>query len=247
LASTATGAASGRAESEPFTLDVGAGPSLVLEVASITLPARLIVQIQEVFGEYRAFDAVTITEPGLYSVEIAQLVGSVADQPYAVVMWLEGVGAAVEFDVVEMRAEEAVGMGGDGPWSETFDTEPEGWMPENSDMYLEDGVMVLFVADQTVGYGKIETAPLLIDVEATPILEIETVGVEAETAFSVQLQEQSGAYATIDLLTDIIAPTLLRLDLSEYVAPRGANPYRLVFWVSGKGSVALDEVSLRTQ
>jgi hypothetical protein len=247
LALTDTEATAGRAESEPFTLDIGTGPSLVLEVDSITLPARLIVQIQEVFGEYRAFDAVSITEPGVYSVEIEQLVGSVADHPYAVVLWLEGVGAAVELEVVEMRAEEAVGTGRGGPWSETFDAKPEGWMPDNSSMRVEDGVMALFVADQTVGYGKIETAPLLIDVEATPILQIETVNVEVETAYSIQLQEQSGAYATIDLRADISAPALLRLDLREYVTARGTNAYRLVFWVSGKGSVAFDAVSLRTQ
>jgi hypothetical protein len=244
LALTDGEAAVGRAGSEPITLNVSAEQSLALEVASITPGVRLIVQIQEAFGEYRAFEAVTITDPGEYSVEINQLVGMVADNPYAMVLWLEGTGASVEFQFIEIRAGGSVGAEPSGSWRETFDSELEGWIPDNSTVKLEDGVLVLFVADQSVGYGKIETAPILVDVEVTPILEVDAVGIDAETSYSIQLQEQSGGYAAIELHDHIIAPSVLRLDLREYVTAQGSNPYRLVFWVSGRGSVRFNGVTL---
>jgi hypothetical protein len=247
LALTDAAAGVGRAESEPITLAVGGGQSLALEVVSIRPAARLIVQIQEMFGEYRAFDAVTITDPGDYSVGIDQLVGSASDDPYAVVLWLEGVGASVGFQMIEIGSAGRVGTGPGAFWHETFDAEPEGWLADNAFMRVEDGALAFLVADRDIGYGKVETAPLLIDVGATPMLEIDVVGVDAETSFSIQLQEQSGAYAAIDVRNDIVAPAVLRLDLREYVTTRGENPYRLVFWVSGRGSLTVDDVTVGTE
>ncbi|MDH3538831.1 MAG: hypothetical protein OEP52_02450 [Acidimicrobiia bacterium] len=247
LAVTGVDAAVGRAESEAIAVEFGAAPSLMLDIAAITPASRLIVQIQEAFGDYRAFDALAVADAGKYAVEVNEVSGSTASNRYTIVLWLEGIGARVDFTSIQMTSSGRVGTDGGVAFEETFDAGIEGWILDNVTAETNDGELTARVTDQGVGYGKFETIPLMISIGATPILEVDVTGLDARTAYSVQLQEQFGAYAAIDLRTEVTASSALQLDLREYVNDQGTNPYRLVFWVSGSGILTLDGMTLRAE
>jgi hypothetical protein len=254
------GAVAGRTESEPIGLELGAEHLLTLDVGVITAGARLTVQVQETFGDYRAFDATAITSAGSYAIDLNSVIGLNATSPFLVVLWLEGPGASVDLRSIGMSATgwyvgsaptdvtaaPEIAAEPTSVWEETFDSELDGWIVDGVDVRIEDGVLVATVVDGSVGYGKLETIPLTIDLDVAPILELDIAGLDELTAYSVQLQEQFDAFGAIDVERDIVAPTVEEFDLRDSVTDPSGGPYRIVFWVSGTGSVRIDAATMRS-
>jgi hypothetical protein len=243
----------GRAESVPVMLRIGAAQSLTIGVTSISNGARLVVQVQEASGAYESVEAFVITQPGVYTVDLEQIVASAVDNPFTLVFWLEGPDASVEFRSIEIATGDpvapatgdAVDPANDALWDEQFDKTLENWITENATVQLDAGTLTLQVADKAIGFGKVESVP--IEIGEAPMLRIAVNQVDADTAYTVQLQEQFGEYDSFDLLSGVTTSISPELDLSDFVSAVGPNTYRIVIWIIGVGSIKLDNMSLSAQ
>jgi hypothetical protein len=241
---TDPGLGRGKAESAPVMLRIGAGQSLTIGVTSISDGGRLVVQVQEAFGAHESVDAFVIAEPGDYTVDLEQIVTAAADNPYTLVFWLEGHDASVGLQAIDIVTGDAVAPVNDAWWDEQFDKTLENWITENATLQVDAGTLTLQIADEAIGFGKVESASVSIDIGEAPMLGLAVSQVDPDTAYSLQLQEQFGEYASFVLLSDVITSISPELDLSNFVSAVGPNPYRIVIWISGVGSIKFDRVSL---
>jgi hypothetical protein len=241
---TDPGLGRGKAESAPVMLRIGAGQSLTIGVTSISDGGRLVVQVQEAFGAHESVDAFVIAEPGDYTVDLEQIVTAAADNPYTLVFWLEGHDASVGLQAIDIVTGDAVAPVNDAWWDEQFDKTLKNWITENATLQVDAGTLTLQIADEAIGFGKVESASVSIDIGEAPMLGLAVSQVDPDTAYSLQLQEQFGEYASFVLLSDVITSISPELDLSNFVSAVGPNPYRIVIWISGVGSIKFDRVSL---
>ncbi|MGK0425668.1 MAG: hypothetical protein ACJAZD_003204, partial [Ilumatobacter sp.] len=183
-------------------------------------------------------------EPGDYTVDIEQIVTAAADNPYTVVFWLEGHDSSVGLRAIDVAPGDAVNPVSEAWWDEQFDKTLDNWITENVSAQLDAGMLTLQVADEAIGFGKVESVPVPIELAEASILRIAISQVDANTAYSVQLQEQFGAHDSFVLLSDVITSFSPELDLGDFVSGVGPNTYRIVIWISGVGSIKFDRVSL---
>ncbi len=235
---------SAKFETTPFPIDLSVDPILHVNVADLSVRTELVVQVIEAFGEYRAHDAIRITDSGDYALDVAKIVDATDPNPYVLAMWLEGPQAQAVFDSVYLESEVDVAPPQVISWEERFDDDLDLWPVDNLNVTLAQSNVAITVADQDIGYGKIESTPFLIDIAQTPILTIDITQIQSGTAFSLTIQEQYDDYTAIDLRRDVIGTEPFEVDLREFVDVSGAHPYRLIIWVSGTGMVQLDTISV---
>ncbi len=234
----------GKAESQPLTLELGVAPILNVDVTRLSPNTRLLVQVQEAFGDYVAYEAAVMTEPARYTIDLVELLGTSTPNPYTIVMWLEGEQAQVTFDEISLESVIADQTALTVAWQEDFDANVERWPIDNLTAVANEGVLNITVSDSSIGFGKLETTPLLIDIDQTPILTLDIASLEIETAFTLQIQEQFDSYTAFDLRSDVVTSDTIQVDLRKFVSTTDANPYRIVWWVSGNGALSLESVSI---
>ncbi len=246
LAQDTTDGAIGKAESTPFLVDPAGTPTLRVDISDLSLNSRLVVQVQEAFGDYVAYDAAVITDPANYALDLSALLTDDQANPYIVVLWLEGTQATVTFDAIQLESAAAGEQAATTAvaWQEQFDATIASWPSDNLTAEVTNGQVAIGVTDATIGYGKIETPPFVVDLATAATLTLDVAALDPATAFTVQIQEQFGDYTPIDLQTDVTAATPLEIDLSPFAGTEGANPYRVVIWVSGAGTLTLDAITL---
>jgi hypothetical protein len=99
--------------------------------------------------------------------------------------------------------------------------------------------------DPQQDYGKVETVPLTVDVDAYPMLVIGLAAVDANASCTVQILDKRTERWN-DILEGIVFPGEYSVNLAEAMGWRGEQTFTINLWVGGESrTVTLAALSIR--
>jgi hypothetical protein len=122
-------------------------------------------------------------------------------------------------------------------WAAELDPiRPEQWMPSQATGLLEDlpGPQALIREnDPHQDFGKVETLPLTVDIDAYPMLTIGLAAIDANASCTVQILDQR-TEAWNDIVEGIVFPGEYSVNLAEAMGWQGEQTFTINIWVGGE-------------
>jgi hypothetical protein len=95
-------------------------------------------------------------------------------------------------------------------------------------------------------FGKTESEPITVNLNEISELAVVCTSVAASSNYSVGVQEEGGAYAYFNLVTNVDQPGTQILNIASGTGWSGTKTFRIVLWIGGEGgSATFDTIALR--
>lgn len=135
-------------------------------------------------------------------------------------------------------------------WEESFDPlDASNWTEAGAKWEdLTGPTAVLHENNPLDFYGKVETEAIQIDLDTSPILEVDVSKIDSKTtSYSVELIQQS-PFENRKLLEQIVSPGKRTVNIAQQTGWSGPHTFTINIWVSGEGkSVTFRRIAIMAE
>lgn len=235
----------GVARSEVITLDVNEFSQLYLNVTDIEQGCLYSVQIHEEGENPDYNDAISYQgDPGEHYINIATLMNWHETRTFRVNIWLDtGLGGySTTFDTIEIYNRDLSERPEPIFWEDHFDPLKSTWF-EMGAYWTDtpDSNAILTEDNPGLSYGKVESETLTVDMDIYPELTVVVTDVETDGSTTIGIQEQGGAWAYKDVISNVIepnCPNTFKANIADEMGWNGYRNFRVVIWIDGNGKSA---------
>ncbi len=232
----------GKSESETIIADLNTFPQLVVTSTAVDTGATYTIGIQEQEGTLRYQDLIlSVAQPGTQIVNIPAITGWSGTKTFSINVWISGEGLSATFDAITLqKASSPV-------WQDNFNQMKKTWNPISAAWTDTNGpTATLTENNPSDSFGKTESELITVNLNDVSELVVVSTAVATNSNYSVGVQEEEGAYAYFNLVTNVTQPGTQILDIASATGWSGTKTFKIVLWVGGEGgSVTFDSVSLR--